>query len=65
MFLPNYSSSNIKIKQHLACFSLFGVFWSDLAFFYKWFGIFCSPGHGNPDAFRAAMNVMFRKILEL
>ena len=35
-------------EQHSACFSLFGIFWSDLAFFYKWFGIFCSLGPGKP-----------------
>jgi len=41
VFLPSYSSGNIKtnsIQPVSAC----------LAFFYKWFGIFCSFGLGNP-----------------
>jgi len=42
VFLPNYSSSNIKANsiQPVSAY---------LAFFYKWFGIFCSLGPGNPD----------------
>jgi len=35
-------------QQHSACFSLFGILWNDLAFFHKWFGIFCSLEPGNP-----------------
>jgi len=49
MFLPNYRSGNIKSKP--TAFSLFQLVWHFLKrfdLFYKWLGIFCSLGPGNP-----------------
>jgi len=46
VFLPNYSSGNIKtnsIQPISACLAFFEAIWH---FFCKWFGIFCSFGAG-------------------
>jgi len=47
VFLPNYLSGDIKtnsIQPVSACWHFLKRF----GIFYKWFGIFCSLGHGNP-----------------
>jgi len=35
-------------QYHSTCFGLFGIFWSDLAFFRSNLAFFCSLGPGNP-----------------